>query len=433
MPKSQLTWNVTWSEPITIAALTERLHEVGAGREDLAALLKDRDRELVEQRCGPWYHPLENARFERKGTKKRTLGTRFGKITVKAHQIYDTQTDEYFVPLWRDVRLDGQRIYQPDVIALSQHGTGRMSYRNTREELARTVGEVPSPHTVNRRVIEDGNLLNLKIREREMTTGAIMPDGTKLHAQKGGHLDANITLAVSPGKKPRLRCLTVGKDWKAHKRTLERTKFCDEKGTTIPPTMISDLEPALVRIMTPTDGRWHADHVHVPRATAFALWEDGVGREERVSVVQTVTGLLAHLRNSLALHLPQGETEAVEHRIQQTTKEFRRLGTLLLQKGYRRAAALLHRVSDHVTTFATLALQGITVPWNSNLIERLMGEIMKRCKHRWMNWTTEGAQALLTLLVVRTLEPDTYARFFRGKLFGHLSTLPNLGIQITQA
>ncbi len=85
MPKSQLTWEATWTEPITMAALTRRLYEEGAGKEDLVALLKDRDRELVERFCGPWYHPLEDARFERAGTRVRQrLGTRFGIVSLNS-------------------------------------------------------------------------------------------------------------------------------------------------------------------------------------------------------------------------------------------------------------------------------------------------------------------------------------------------------------
>ena len=214
MPKSQLAWSVTWTEPITIAALTQRLYEAGAGKEDRVALLKGRDRELVERTCGPWYHPLEEARFERAGTRVRQrLGTRFGIVSLKVHRVRDRATGETFVPLWRDVLLDGQRVFQPDITALAEQFTERMSYRNTREELAKVVLGAPSPRTINRRVIEDGHLVNDKIRERELEAGTIMPDGTELHAQKGGHHTVNITLAVRPGRSPLLRCLTVGEDW----------------------------------------------------------------------------------------------------------------------------------------------------------------------------------------------------------------------------
>ncbi|EQD55918.1 transposase (ISH6), partial [mine drainage metagenome] len=175
------------------------------------------------------------------------------------------------------------------------------------------------------------------------------------------------------------------------------------------------------------------DHVHIVRNTGFSLWQDGLkGGPEKRAILRTVSGLLAHLRNSVAFHLPRGEVEAVAHRIQQTTKEFRRLGTRLRNDGYWRTAAMLHRVSDQVTTFASLALRGISVPWNSNVVERLMGTVSKRAKHKWMSWTTLGSQGLLTLLVTRAVEPRTHEQFWRRKLYGHLSSLPRLGIEVTR-
>ena len=244
----------------------------------------------------------------------------------------------------------------------------------------------------------------------------------------------NITLATSPGERPRLRCLTVGEPWEAHRETLAHTSFEDAEGTPIPPTVISDQERGLAEAMTPPGGHWQPDHVHIVRNTGFSLWQDGLkGGPEKAAVVRTVSGLLAHLRNSVAFHLPRGETEAVAHRVQQTTKEFRRLGTRLWNDGYWRTATMLHRVSDQVTTFASLALQGITVPWTSNVVERLMGTVSKRAKHKWMSWTTRGSQGLLTLLVVRAVEPRTHNEFWRRKLYDHLGGLPHLGIEVTRS
>jgi hypothetical protein len=93
---------------------------------------------------------------------------------------------------------------------------------------------------------------------------------------------------------------------------------------------------------------------------------------------------------------------------------------------------MLRRMSDQVTTFASLAVQGITVPWNSNVVERLMGTVSKRTKHKWMSWTTRGAQGLLTLLVTRSVEPRTHDQFWRAKLYGPLSPRPHLGIEVTR-
>lgn len=57
-------------------------------------------------------------------------------------------------------------------------------------------------------------------------------------------------------------------------------------------------------------------------------------------------------------------------------------------------------------TFARLAVEERIVPWNSNTIERLMGEISKRCKHKWMRWTSKGLEAILNIILVRYTSKD---------------------------
>lgn len=83
-----------------------------------------------------------------------------------------------------------------------------------------------------------------------------------------------------------------------------------------------------------------------------------------------------------------------------------------------------------MTTFATLALQRFTVPWNSNAIERVMGTVGKRAMPRWMSWTTAGSQGLLALLVTRAVKPRTHEPFWRRELFGHLSPRSHRGIEV---
>ena len=67
-------------------------------------------------------------------------------------------------------------------------------------------------------------------------------------------------------------------------------------------------------------------------------------------------------------------------------------------------------------TFAILTVEGKSIPWNSNIIERLMGEIQKRCKHKWMRWTTQGQETLLNLILTRYTNPENYKEFQNQKL-----------------
>lgn len=435
LPKSSRHYEVHWETPITLPCLTERLHEEGLGPDVLKDILEHRDEELVEELCGPRYDPDPKSSYRRAGTRTRTLGTRFGKITIKITRVKNTTTGRWITPLFQDVKIQAYKIYQEDVVHKACSMAQRMSYRNTREELEHFVNEAPSPMTINRRLIEHGQALSNQIHERELTAATHQLDGTKLHAQgRHNHLtDVHLGLATTSNGGKRLRSLTVGHSWHAHRSILDRTTFENEDGEPVPPSVVTDLERGLHDLVTPEDGYWQPCLVHVIKNTRYRLWEDGLSQgEEKKRYIQTLSKVLAHLRNSLNKHLPEDNEDRIRHRIKQTTKELRRLGTRLLNRGYQKAGSFLHRVSEQVVTFATLALEGIHVPWHNNVVERLMGEVSKRCKHKWMTWTTHGGQALLTLLVVRTVEPGTHDAFWDEKLYGQAAGLRDRGVRVTR-
>ena len=60
-----------------------------------------------------------------------------------------------------------------------------------------------------------------------------------------------------------------------------------------------------------------------------------------------------------------------------------------------------------------------------------MGEVSKRCKHKWISWPPRGSRALPTLLTTRALKPRTHEQFCPQKLYGRLIRLPQLGIEVT--
>jgi len=59
-------------------------------------------------------------------------------------------------------------------------------------------------------------------------------------------------------------------------------------------------------------------------------------------------------------------------------------------------------------TFARLATREIHIPYTNNLIERLMGEMAKRVKNKWMHWSTKGLENLLSILLTRYCNKPIY-------------------------
>ncbi|GCF15398.1 hypothetical protein Harman_33330 [Haloarcula mannanilytica] len=60
------------------------------------------------------------------------------------------------------------------------------------------------------------------------------------------------------------------------------------------------------------------------------------------------------------------------------------------------------------------------MPWNSNLVKRLMGEVSKRCKNQWMRWTAEGLKTIFQHRLVKYANPAYYESFLDNLL--HRST-----------
>ena len=65
--------------------------------------------------------------------------------------------------------------------------------------------------------------------------------------------------------------------------------------------------------------------------------------------------------------------------------------------------------ANHLVTFVRLAIKGVSgVSFSNNLIERLMGEIAKRVKHKWMHWSERGLENLLNILLIRYCNKRIY-------------------------
>jgi hypothetical protein len=433
LPKSHLETHVGWKTPITLASLTHRLHQAGAGANDLKEILEDRDRELVDARCGARYHPT-NERYRRAGVKERTLKTILGTIQVSVTRVRDQKRKRIFVPLWRDVRVRAKRRYQDDIVEVAISGVERMTYGNTVEELDKSTLAAMSKRSLNRYVLEHGKQLQKHLQKRTLQAEAVVPDGTKLRAQQGRHHQLKVTITENQDGTVQLRQLDVNQKWSSHSKTVHgSTLFVDSDNEPGPPRVVTDGEPGLQEAFNPQESYIQDCHIHVNRALGHALWRDGLFKNnpERRDVQNRVSGVLAHLRNSLALHLPKRRKRKIRKRIKQTRRELLDIVEELVERQRFQAAGCLRGVVDTVVVFAQLALEGYWMPWHTNRVERVMLEVAKRCKHRGMRWTEEGSSALLALLVYRFLEPAAYRDWWMEKLHGSARFKADLGIQVT--
>jgi len=378
---------------------------------------------LVDSYCGERYsrHAHEE-RYLRAGTSEKKIVTSVGSITLKMTKVRDVQENRIWKPLADVVKFAGKQLYQPDISMISIDFVQKLSYRDTTEELGIVIPDVPSRMTINNRIKQMSGLL--EVNEIEIPMTVAMADGTKAHSQEPGKKqnDINVLLGVNDKRKVLLG-VTVNQSWKSLSNLVD-----DEETLAKNAIIVSDGEPELRAAFADEDIQFQTDLIHGFRLLGYKLWEDGeLNLKERKSVVNELKMLLLSLKNIVIFH--KSDHRRVGDKINQVVEGMESLASRLIERDCFRAAAFLNTYSNTLVTFARLSLNGILVPWNSNMIERLMGEISKRVKHKWMRWTTRGLEAILRFILVRYTSPWLYRRF-RNEYLG-LHGLSSIMIQFS--
>lgn len=408
---------------ITVGAFALNLHQQGFGRIQFEKLVETVDRIAVKNYCGPKYERGNGEkRYQRAGTATRTIVTVLGRSEVTLSYIKDTQAppDEntYFRPIEEKLEFNGQKRYQRCICFEAATIATKNSYRD-----AATIGHrlVPpiSPATINRRVMEYGPQLREKLQEQTegSSVETVIPDGTKVHSQADGDAfhDVNITLSrdgVGEAFQTTLLDVNVNDSWARTATTL------DERSVIAPDAaIVSDGESPLVRAFCTGDRIHQFDLVHLPRSLGHLLWDEGtLPLSTRKAYASEVLGDALHLKNSVAHHAPAGELDAISHRIESINDRLDRTSHHLELDGCGDAAAFIRKWKPSVVQFAEAAIDGRTIPWTSNVVERAMGEVSKRCKNQWMRWTEPGLEALVTMNLVRYAHADLYEEFVANQI-----------------
>ncbi|MGC8662142.1 MAG: ISH6 family transposase, partial [Nitrososphaeria archaeon] len=154
------------------------------------------------------------------------------------------------------------------------------------------------------------------------------------------------------------------------------------------------------------------DLVHAIRDSLFMMWMDSASKEERDQMSGRMKAVLQALVNSVKKHIMDKDMGALSSRIDKTLNELEALASELESSGYQRAARFIRAHAGFMVTFARVAIsEGKRIPYTSNAIERLMAEIMRRCKHIWARWSDRGLENILKIRLLRMVEPKKYKEF----------------------
>ena len=420
---------------IPLAALAEFVTEQNVESVLLEALVESLDAARVEALCGEKHaHGNGDQRYQRAGTDTRTAVTTAGEHEFTLHYVEDTAADQdepsYFRPVEDVLDFDGQNRYQQDIAAKSTDLATSLSYRDAADHGDGFVS-MPSPSTINRRVKEYGSKLKQFLPERVSGTeaDAVIPDGTKCHSQDDDRTYHSVqaTLGEDTDEESRsLLDLSVNADWDETASELDEMDAVTDDAA-----VVSDADDGIVTAFTDENRVHQLDLVHVGRTLDYNLWDDGIfSLDQRNNIVSEVIDEVFHLKNSVAKHGPDEEFAAIRQRIARTTERIEKTAWQLDQYGSEKAAGYLRRWLPSIVTFAEAAIEGFEVPWTSNPVERLMGEVNKRCKNQWMRWTAAGLEAILNLQLVKYADPDHYRSFFDELLQRSTKTAMNCDLSV---
>jgi len=319
--------------------------------------------------------------YHRHSREERTIVTQLGKTTFTLTRVREKSTGKTFCPLYSLIEFDGKRLYQPDIAAIAVDYALSMSYRDSRRRLER-MAESPSHSTIWRRVQE------LSYESEFEYDSFVSADGTKLHAQRcRGKLEVKVIAGEG---------VIVGVN-ESYRKMKERHN--------INAVLVGDADKDLSCFE-----ERQIDLIHVWREVNYKLWQHGVDLETRKKYVNEVKEILLRLKNSL-------DRPDLKERIKKAEEAVKEFVEEMDKNGFWRVARFFRRNMKSILLFAYRKLNGMAIPWHNNWMERLMGEIAKRMKNKWMSWSVKGAKNLLNLLLRRYAERERYESFI-AKLVG---------------
>jgi len=405
------------TEQYPLAAFAEFLTEQRLEATLLEAIIESLNDVLIEAYCGE-KHAQGNGtnRFQRSTSKTRTAVTTVGEHEFSLGYVEDTaaadEEKSHFRPIDQVIDFNGKKRYQQDIAARAVDLATTLSYRDAVshfEDLERT----PSKDTIRDRVIDCGRKLTEFVSSRVAGAEAetVIPDGTNCYSQDEDreYHDVRVTLAEDTDAASRsLLDVSVNTPWSEIADSLGTAEVISDDAK-----VVSDSENSLVTAFEAETRDHQLDLSHVPRTLGYKLWDDGaLSLEDRKEIISEVSGELFHLKNSVEKHRPREEYSAIRERIARTKERIEKTAWQLEQLSSPKAASYLRRGLDSMVTFAEDATDGFEVPWTSNPVERAMGEVAKRCKRDWMQWSEEGLDALLQLTLTKYANPEYYREFF---------------------
>lgn len=382
-------------------------------------MLEKAQDQLITELCGRKYGRDEDARFERAGTTDRTLVTRHGAIKFKLVKVKSLENRSILRPFLLYIGLEPWKRIVNDLDFECAETATYLTYRDSKTVIENLTKAKVSKHRIHSYVQKVGSFIDKERRQAgEQEVDLLYADGTKAHGHNGKKNEVNVIVGknIETGRK-NLLGLTVNRKWQ------ETAEQFNGKAD----VLIGDADKAMRNALIDKALNYQLCVNHAVRETGYHLWKAGLPKQERKEIRTKLRTILHTLRNSTLKHLKDGDAERLQWRINKTLADLKQLAQELVEDGLTSAAKFLRNSANYLTTFAKLAIKQIRIPYTNNLIERLMGEIAKRIKNKWMHWSTQGLENLLNILLARYCNKENYNEL-KGKYLNQEHTFIHIKI-----
>lgn len=369
---------------IDLSDLIERSN--GHSRIELVRLIEERQERIVQEVCGPKYS--RSRPYRRGSSYTKTLVTGLGTIRFRVKRVISRADNKVSAPILEALDVK-RRKYSRDVRLKLAEFASKMSYHDASLEFETATGVQVPKRTILSFIQEIAPPL-LAANRTNIQSEIVMGDGTDVRALKSREMNEVHVLLSDGGQ---LLHLGVNSEWPI-----------SEAGI-----LVSDNEPGLTKAVKAEKRQLCI--LHAMKYLLFTLWGEGMSKDDRIEVEKTVKQTMFTLVNSTKKHLKDGDKERLKAGIDGTLRELYNIADELGQRGYTKASAFIMKNARFMVTFAKLALEDVEIPYTTNKIERLMGEVSKRCKNKWMHWSTDGLKNILTLVLIRYTDRKLYNQF----------------------
>jgi hypothetical protein len=242
----------------------------------------------------------------------------------------------------------------------------------------------------------------------------IMADGTGVKQQKGSKGELRNVIGITKaGRVEPLGCFT-NTTWPEIESIIKK-RIKESESYNIP--FIYDGEPWLDDFLSGVAESqrctWHG-----PRGLYHALWEDGLKKIDSRPETDKIKQLIG-------IELPEGDFEIlkeedkdlVKTKYENSKSEIKDLIETFCQKGYKKGASYLEKLSDRMFTNIELWLKtGVIAPKTTSLLERVFREIGRRLKRIAWGWSDEAVTNISKMIMIRQYSRDEWELYWKEKL-----------------